>query len=134
MPIAANTAIKLNIHRAKKDATIHIAAPGTADDFVSIWAGSTINPALTQSIVGGFRQLARYAKANLGSITGDPAVVHMPLGGSEPSIEVNGAPGTDHLRIHVGATAHGTGASHFLDRTFKALIDRWLEESKGGVV
>lgn len=134
MPIAANTAIKIGLHAPKKDATIHVGSPGTTDNFISIWAAAAINPALTQSIVGGFRQLARYAKANISSISGNPAVIHMPFGGSEASIVVNGTPPASHLRIHVGSTAHGSGASHLLDRAFKSLIDRWLEESKGGVV
>jgi hypothetical protein len=130
MPIAPNTSIKLNIHDPKKDAIVGTAGPGTTGSDVSIWAGNNIDPQLTQSIVGGFRQLLRFAKENLHDLSGTPAVVHMPIGGGVPDMDVNGTPTAQELRLHIGAEAYTGGRSHFLDRTFKSLLERWLEESK----
>jgi hypothetical protein len=130
MPIAANTSIKLSIYGQKKDAIVGTAGPGTTGFDVSIWAGNNINPQQTQSIVGGFRQLLRHAKANLHNLSGTPAVIHMPIGGGIGDMEINGTPDAGELRLHVGATAYAGGRSHYLDRTFKCLLERWPEESR----
>jgi hypothetical protein len=120
----------MNIYGQKADAIVGTAGPGTTGSDVSIWAANNINPQQTQSIVGGFRQLLRFAKSNLHNLSGTPAVVHMPIGGGIGDIEINGTPSAEELRLHIGAIAYAGGRSHYLDRTFKCLLERWLEESK----
>ena len=116
----------------EKDAVV--AAPGTAaaNDEVAIWAGANINPALTQSIVGGFHQLFNYAKSNMPAIAAGntPVVVHMVLGAGDSDIEIDGTPTADEIRLEIGPDVAAGSKSHFLHRTFLRLVERWLEESK----
>ena len=132
MSLAANSSITLNKHTPKKDATVNngTGAPTTGTDDVSIWAAANIDPYLGQQLVGDFTKLHRWAQSTMVSLTGTPAIVHMPLGGSDADIELNGTPTADELRLEIGAGIHGPDQSHFLDRTFKRLIERWLEETK----
>lgn len=129
MPIADNTRIKLDVYKSKKNYVA--AAPGTiaGTDEVAIWAGSAINADLTQSIVGGFHQLHSYAQSHLKDLTGTPAILHLAFGAGDTGITV-GAGGTGDLTLEIGAGVHGGDRSHYLDRTFKRLIEAWLEESK----
>lgn len=133
MTIANNTRIKLGVSKPKKDAVV--AAPGTAAgaDEIAIWAASTVPENLTEQVVGDYWKLFRYAKSNMPAILASvatPVVVHMPSGGSDPDIEIDGTPTSDEVRLEIGADVAGGSKSHFLDRTFKRLVERWLEESK----
>jgi hypothetical protein len=137
MAITANTRIKLGANKPKKDAVVD--APGTApaDDSneIAISIGTAVDPLKTQSIIGDFEKLYRYAKTNLESLVptglaGTYAVVHIPAGGSDAAIVNDGTPGTGDLTLEVGALVYGEDQSHFLHRTFKRLCERWLEESK----
>jgi hypothetical protein len=133
MPILANTRIKLGANKPKKDAVVD--QPGTAAvlNEVGIWAATDVPENLTQSVVGDFEKLFRYAKSNMPAIAAsvnDPVVIHMPTGGGDPDIEIDGVPTADEVRLEIGATIAGGEKSHFLKRTFDRLIERWLEESK----
>lgn len=133
MAIANNTRIKLGVSKPKKDAVV--AAPGTAAAAgeIAVWAAADVDEAKTQSIVGDFWKLFRYAKSNMPAIEASvatPVIVHMPAGGGDPSIEIDGTPTAGEVRLEIGQDTATGSKSHFLDRTFKRLIERWLEESK----
>lgn len=131
MTIAANTSIKLDAHSPKKDAVVGTADPGTGADEVAIWAAANINPELCQSIIGTFHNLHVWAQSNLNQLTpGTPTIIHGPLGCADSEIQVGGSPTSDECRLEIGDNIVGNGQSHFLDRTFKRLIERWLEEDK----
>tara|TARA_R110002020_G_scaffold170207_2_gene359570 strand:- start:4798 stop:5193 length:396 start_codon:yes stop_codon:yes gene_type:complete len=131
MTIAANTSIKLNIHAPKKDAVVGTVDPLTGADEVAIWAAANVNPNLTQSIVGTFRVLRRYALTNLDNLTaGAPTLLFVPFGGTEAQVQVTGSPTADDCLLEIGDNIVNKGQSHFLDRTYKRLEERWLEESK----
>lgn len=133
MAIPNNTSIVLGVSKPKKDAVV--AQPGlaaTASE-IRIWAAADVDEAKTQSVVGDFWKLFRYAKSNMPAIQAsiaDPVIVHMPSGGSDVQIEIDGTPTAGEVRLEIGTDVAGGSKSHFLDRTFKRLVERWLEESK----
>lgn len=124
----ANQSIKLDVHSPKKASVVATGAPVPAATEIAIWAGADINPGLVQSIVGGFQALHAYAQTELKNIT---ATVQMPLGGGSGSIEADGTPGAGDLVLYVGSDVVAKQQSHFLDRTFKRLIEVWLEGEVG---
>ncbi len=136
MAIPNNTTIILGIHEPKKNALVEappVAALGVNE--IRIHAGAGINENLTQSIVGGLIKLHRMAQTELARLDGNGTgnatdVLHMVLGGSDNDIEINGTPNISQLRLEIGTYTGAGDRSHFLDRTFKRLIERWLEESK----
>jgi hypothetical protein len=132
MPIANNTSIVLNIHEPKKSAVV--AQPGLAADVneVRIWAAADVNEEHTQNIVGALHQLHNMAQTILKDLSGvaDPDILHMIIGGGDNDIVINGTPTAAQVRLEIGTYTGAGDRSHFLDRTFKRLIERWLEESK----
>ena len=133
MAIANNTSIKLGVSKPKKDAVVESPGTAAAASELRIWAAAGVDEALTQSIAGDFWKLFRYAKSNMPAIEASvatPVVVHMPAGGGDPDIEIDGVPTTDELRLEIGQDTATGSKSHFMDRTFKRLVERWLEESK----
>jgi hypothetical protein len=133
MAIPNNTRIKLGVSKPKKSAVV--AQPGTAAaaSEIALWAAAGVDEALTQSIVGDFKKLLRWAKSNMNAIEASvatPVIVHMTSGGGDGDIELDGTPTTGQVRLEIGADIAGGSKSHFLDRTHKRLIERWLEESK----
>lgn len=130
MPVdTANTSIKLGIHKPKKDRVVAVGTQAVAADEMLIWAGSSVNVNLTQSIIGTFDVLFRYAKANLQTLpaTG-PTILHCALGASEKGVLVDGVPTASQCRLHIGADVISKQLSHYLDRTHKRLREAWLEE------
>jgi len=133
MGIANNTRIKLGVSSPKKDAVVD--APGTAAGTgeIAIWAAADVDETRTQPIIGDFWKLFRYAKSNMRLIDASvatPVVVHMLANDSDAGIEIDGTPTAGELRLEIGAFTASGSKSHFLDRTFKRLLERWLEESK----
>ena len=133
MTIPVNTSIKLDIHKPKKDAVVD--QPGTAAGAseIRIWAAGTVPPALTQSIIGDFEKLFRMAKSKMPLVAvdaNDPVIIWMPLGGSDNDIAIDGNPTSDTIRLEIGSDTAKGERSHFLNRTFTRLTERWLEESK----
>lgn len=130
----ANRSIKLGASSPKTKAVFGTAAPTVAAGEMGIYTGSAIATSNPQWIVGQFDILYRYAKNNLKNLTGTPCVLHMALGESASSIVVNGtagtAPGTSDIRLIIGANIHGGDKSHFLNRTFRRLIEAYLEDNK----
>jgi len=131
--LLANTRIKLGASSPKKDAVV--AQPGTAAgaNEVAIWAAADCPENLTQTLVGGFQELFDHAKSNMPAIAASvatPTVVHMPYNGSISDIEIDGTPTAGEIRLEIGQTIGSGQRSHFLNRTFKRLIERLLEESK----
>jgi len=134
MSILANTSIRLNVHLPKKDAVVDApGTPATANE-LRLWAAASIPPNKTQSIVGAYWKLFRWAKSNMPAIEAsiaDPVVIHMSmLRDSDAGIEIDGTPTADDVRLEIGTAIAATSKSHFLDRTFKRIVERWLEESK----
>ncbi len=133
MPIPVNTRIRLGVSKPKKDAIVaQPGTPATASE-IAIWAAGTVPPELTQSLIGDFWKLFRMAKSNMPVIAAsvaDPVIIWMPLGGSDNDVSIGGSPTSDTLRLEIGSETAAGSKSHFLDRTFKRLLERWLEESK----
>lgn len=127
MTVAADTSIVLDAHEPKKNATVAtgLPVPGTTD--VAIWAGSSVDPELCQSIVGGFKVLLATVLTNMSS---NPVSAAMPLGGGSADVVIDGAGGAALLSIYIGSELASKEQSHFVERTTKRLIERWLEENK----
>lgn len=128
MAIAANQSIKLNVHAPKKDAVVATGTPTVAADEVGIFIGTAVPINNPQQIVGDLRKVYRAAQTELKQ---GQALVRMPLGGGDPSITAGGSPGTTDVCLYIGANIGGKQQSHYLDRTFKRLLERWLELGKG---
>ncbi len=133
MPIPNNTRIRLGVSKPKKDAVVaQPGTPATAGE-IAIWAAAGVDENLTQSNIGDFWKLFRAAKSNMPIIAAsinDPVIVHMPSGGGDNDVVLDGTPTSDDLRLEIGSEVAAGSKSHFLDRTFKRLLERWLEESK----
>ena len=133
MAIPNNTRIRLGVSAPKKDAVVDQPGIPPTGVQIAIWAAASVPENLTQQVVGDFHKLFRYAKSNMPAIAAsiaDPVVVHMPTGGNDSEIEIDGVPTADEVRLEIGTETALNSESHFLDRTFKRLIERWLEESK----
>ena len=133
MAIANNTRIKLGTSSPKKSAVV--ASPGTAAAAgeIAIWAAADVIETRTQPLIGDFWKLFRYAKSNMPAIEASvatPVVVHMPVNTGDSQIEIDGTPTAGEIRLEIGQGTATGSRSHFLDRTFKRLLERWLEESK----
>lgn len=134
MALTANQGIVLGTSSPKKSATVGTGAPTVGTNAVGIFIGSTVVVGRPQSVIGQFELLLRYAKTNLKDLTGTPCVLHVSLAGSYSGIVVNGtagtAPGNGDIRLIIGAGVHSGAKSHFLNRTYKRLIEVLLEENK----
>lgn len=133
MAIANNTRIRLGVAKPKKDAIVAAAGTAATASEVAIRAGSSVDEALTQTIIGDYWKLFRFAKSNMRLIEASvaaPVVVWMPIGGSDNDITIGVGITTASVGLEIGQDTATGSKSHFLDRTFKRLIERWLEESK----
>jgi hypothetical protein len=141
MPILANTRIRLGASNPKKSAVVD--QPGTPPPDnsaqIAIWAGASVSPTKTQSIIGDFESLFAYAKSNMPAIAaagllGAPVMLHMPTGAGDRDItivgEVEALPTADEVRLSIGSVIYLGQKSHQLNRTFTRLCEVWLEESK----
>lgn len=130
----ANRSVKLGASNPKTKAVVANGVPTVATGELGIYTGSAIATSNPQWIVGQFDLLYRYAKTFLKDLTGTPCVLHMPLGGNYSDVVVNGtagdAPGTSDIRLIIGAGIHGGDKSHFLNRTFRRVIEAYLEDNK----
>lgn len=129
--IAPNSSMKVSAGGTMKDVVQSVGSPGTGAAQVALWAASTVETSKVQSVLGTFRVLRRYALSHLASLpaTG-PTVLHVPLGGGEASVQVDGSPGTDELRLEIGANIINGDRSHLLDAAYKVLEQAWTEASK----
>lgn len=130
----ANRSVKLGVSSPKTKVVVDDGAPTVAAGELGIYTGSAISTSNPQWIVGQFHHLYRYAKSNIKDLTGTPCVLHMPLGGGYSDIVMNGtedtAPGTSDIRLIIGANIHNGDKSHFLNRTFRRVIEAYLEDNK----
>lgn len=134
MGLTVNQGIVLGASSPKKSATVGTGAPTVAAGTVGIFIGSTVAVNQPQFVIGQFELLFRYAKTNLKALTGTPCVLHIALTENYKDVVMNGtsgtAPGNADIRLIIGADVHGGDKSHFLNRTFRRLIERLLEENK----
>lgn len=131
MSIPLETSITLDIHSPKKDAVVATGAPTVGDNDVALYVApipDSTDELLTQSTVGDFRKLLRYALSTLSVHTGAVAL-EIPMGGGDNDIQT-AVPTAGSACLYVGADLVDGGQSHYIDRTFKRLIERWLEEAK----
>lgn len=122
--------VVLGASKPKKDAVIAQVAPTVDTGEVGIYVdntGFTDNP---QQLVGDLHKLFRWMKSNLNK---QIAQIEMPIGGSDPQI-VPGIGGAGKVALYFGTVLLAGEKSHFLDRTFKRLIEVALEEYKNAVV
>ncbi len=138
MALAANTRITLALDAAKKDAIVATPGDTAKANEVALYAAATVDLSTPQSLMGTFINLRDFALSHMELLTGleaadAPDVLHMPLGGGDNDIVVNGVPSPTDVRLEVGIGIGPAGRSHSLDRTFKLLTERWMEEGKAGV-
>lgn len=134
MALTADQGVKLGASKPKTSAVVAATAPTITTDEMAIYIGAAVPVSNPQQIVGQLDLLYRYAKNNLPSLTGTPCVLHVALAGSGNDIVMNGtvgtAPGTGDIRLLIGAGVHTGDKSHFLNRTFKRLVEVLLESNK----
>jgi len=134
MALTVNQGILLGTSSPKKSATVAAGVPTVTTDTMGIFVGSTVAVNYPQAVVGQFELLFRYAKSNLKDLTGTPCVLHVALTENYNDIVMNGAagtaPGNADIRLIIGAGVHDGDKSHFLNRTFRRLIEILLEENK----
>jgi hypothetical protein len=134
MALTANQGIALGVSSPKKAAVVGTGVPTVGTNAMGIFIGSTVVVSGPQSVVGQFDILFRYAKSNMKALTGTPCVLHVALTENYSDIVMNGvsgnAPGNADIRLIIGAGVHGGDRSHFLNRTFKRLIEVLLERNK----
>jgi hypothetical protein len=131
MAIAAGTYIRLGVSKPKKSATVGTGAISVAANEMALQVGSSVDTGNTQQLVGTFHVLFRYAKNEWlkGSSGTTTAVISAPPGMSWNAVVTTGH--TDSMiSLHITDEVFATQKSHFMDRTFKRLIERLLEEAK----
>ena len=121
----------LDINSAPKTVTQGTGDPTltAGDDDVSIWINTATNIGLLQSIVGDLKKCHRWILSNNLKESAIETWASIPVGGSDNDIAAT-APGAGEVGVLVGATTHAGDRSHFLDRTFKRLIEKLLEAGK----
>jgi hypothetical protein len=126
-----NVSIELGIHSPKKDAVVYLAAPSIAASEVAIHCPTGVNQNLTQSVVGTFRAMLAFALSSQAAYAGAIAdtVISCPLGGGAGDCVLDGTPAATDLLLVIGLDAAATSKSHFIDRTVKRLLERWLEQN-----
>lgn len=128
MAITADTHIQLGVSKPKKDATIATGILTLGANELAIKVGSAVDVGNTQQIVGDFEKLYRYAKTDIKNVTAD-TTYSIPLGGSDNDIVKTGH-GTGVISLFIDTAILTDDYSHFLNRTFKRLIELLLEEAK----
>jgi hypothetical protein len=137
MSVALNTTIKLDAHSPKKDAVITVGLPTIAANDVVIWCQVAVDPADNNAqLVATWQKLLAYFLSHTSEIIIPAAniIVWMPPGGGDPDIVAENLIGTtattDTIGLIVASGLGDAGRSHFIDRTTKRLLERWLEETK----
>lgn len=134
MALASNTHIVLGVSEPKTKAVVGSDTPTVAASDMGILLGTSVNLSNLQAVVGALYLLLRYAKTNLKDLTGTPCTLHLNVEDGYSGVVVNGtagtAPGATSIVLYIGADVHTGAKSHFLDRTFKRLIELLLQEAK----
>lgn len=128
MAITADTHIQLGVSSPKKSATVATGAITLGANELAIKVGSSVSVGNTQQIVGDFYKLYRFAKMDIKNVTAD-TVYSIPLGGSDGDIVKTGH-ANGLISLYIDSAILTNDYSHFLTRTFKRLIERFLEEAK----
>lgn len=128
MAITADTHIQLGVSKPKKDATVGTGTLTLGANELAIKVGSAVDVGNTQQIVGDLEKLYRYAKTDIKNVTAD-TTYSIPLGGSDADIVKTGHT-TSTVSLYIDTAILTGDKSHFLNRTFKRLIELLLEEAK----
>lgn len=132
MTISADQHIVLEKSTPKKDATVGTGDPiDVDDDSMAFWANGIAAPQFTTQTIGTFRKLVDTAKDLAKKPAAGDLVVSGPIGASDNQVAF-AAPGAGEVGVYVGANLYSNGQTHFIDRTFKRLRERWLELAKDG--
>jgi hypothetical protein len=126
-----NVSIELGIHSPKKDAVVYLGAPSIAASEVAIYCPTGVNQNLVQSVRGTFIVMLAFALSNQTAYEGAVAdtVVSCPLGGGVANCVLDGIPASTDLLLVIGLDAAAAGRTHYIDRTHKRLLERWLEQN-----
>lgn len=128
MPLAADTHIQLEANAPRQAATVGTGVITLGANEVAVKIGANISLANMQQIVGSLEKLFRLAKTAIANHTADTTWSMIP-GGSDTSVVTTGH--TDDLvSLYVDSAILTGNRSHFLDRTFKEVRSRLLEEAK----
>jgi hypothetical protein len=131
MAIAAGTYIRLGASKPKKTATVNTGSITVAAGEMAIQIGSAVSTGNTQQLVGTLHLLYRYAKNEFlrGSSGTTTAVISAPPGAGYWDVVTSGHT-NGAVSLHITDEIFGTQKSHFMDRTFKRLIELLLENAK----
>lgn len=139
-----NTRISLGASSPKKDAVISgiFDVPADDSDTISIFlddtGGTRLDLTNIQRIVGTVMVLLKYAKTNLHNLqptglAGTYTYLVAQPGSGEAGVRLNDTLQDGDITLDIGAQVYEGAKSHFLDRTVKRLIERFLEEQKDAV-
>ena len=131
MALTAGNSIVLGVTKPKVTAVTAVGAPTVAANELAIYVDATAPVTNVEAIVGGFVKLRNRALStpSLEPDLSGSLVLSMPVGGGDASIVTTGhAAGLISLYVH--GSVFTPGKSHFLDRTFKRLIELLLESAK----
>ena len=131
MAIIPGSSINLGAHEPKKSAVINAVAVSATANEVALVFGAEIEPGKIQSMVGSLEVVLRELLNNLVDHEAAAGVVELsvPVGGGNARVG-SGTPSGNGVGLSVGQTLCSKQQSHFIDRTFKRLIERMLEDSK----
>lgn len=127
MPLTADTHVSLARTAVKKDATVGTGALTLAADNIAVKIGSALPVNRVQSYVGLLRKCFDLCKSNLHTYTGT-TVFSIVVAGTDSVVTTGHVNGAVSLFVH--ANFFVNDESHDLDRTFKRVIERLLEEAK----
>ena len=129
--LTGNDHFILGINSPPKD---HVQGTGdptavAGDNDISIWINTPPNINLFQQLVGDLKKVHRWIESENLKDVAIESWAAIPVGGDDNDI-VAAAPGAGEVGILIGATTAAGDRSHFLDRTFKRLLEKFLEASK----
>ena len=129
--LTGNDHFILGINSPPKDHTQGTGDPTltAGDNDISIWINTPPNINMFQQLVGDLHKLNRWVLSNSLKPNDAETWAAIPVGGDDSDIVV-APPGAGEVGLLVGAFTHAADRSHFLDRTFKRLLEKFLEASK----
>jgi hypothetical protein len=131
MTISADTHIILDMNAPKKDAVVGEGVPTVPDGSCAIWANAITDPEFTTQTIASWRSLFRGMMEEAKKPGNAALVISGGIDAPENTFAF-ASPNVTEIGFYVGVDLTSTGATHFIDRTLKRLLERWLELAKTG--
>jgi hypothetical protein len=131
MTISADTHIILDVHSPKKDAVVGEGVPTVPDSSCAIWANGILKPEFTTQTIASWRSLFRAMLEESKKPGAAALVISGGIDAGENTFAF-AAPNVTEIGFYIGSDVTSVGATHFIDRTMKRLLERWLELAKTG--